>query len=161
MAGGGLSENVNGFLGPGEAVPTEETKGRVAFEELMFTLQCVGRFAFSRQTVHKRDAFMDDLASSVQAVIWRMAAFDIEEGRFGRFFSDEYNARADEYEQYRWETDAGQSLRNTLPWEYGKKLLTLIAPSKDALRVTMFGTLALRSVERLIPIVQEVIENYG
>jgi len=104
---------------------------------------------------------MDAFASAVQAVLWRMAAFDVEEERFVHFFADAHNARADEYERYGWETAVGESLRNTLPWEYGKKILRIITPAKDALRTTMLGTLVLRSVEGLVPIVQEAILNYG
>lgn len=44
--------------------------------------------------------------------------------------------------------------------KYCKKLLKIVTPEKDAIKVAVLGNLALRGVERLIPLVQEVIEKY-
>src|SRR5690242_3479479 len=62
----GLSDHIVEFVGAGETAPCDEARGRVLFEELLFTLQCVGRFGFTRQNVKKRGCFMGELVSSMQ-----------------------------------------------------------------------------------------------
>lgn len=144
----------------GEAEPSVERKGLAVFESIFFTLQCIGRFGFSDETVHKREAFMDDLTFVVQAVLWQAAAFDLDQQRFCLFFIGEYNGRADEYSQYKWESPDKESRGTTIPDEYGEKIMGILWGEVDLARLVMLVSIELRGVERLVPLVKDVIEKY-
>jgi len=58
-----------------------------------------------------------------------------------------------------WNPEEKDSPRD-VGWEHGKKLLKIVTPEKDAIKIAALGNIALRSVERLIPLAQEVIETY-
>jgi len=139
--------------------PSDEKKGLFAFEKITFDLFCIGRFAFTQQIVQKRDPFMDDLVYAVGALLWRIAGFDLNEDRFKVLFVTEYNTRMDEFASYPWNQEEKDSARD-VGWEHGKKLLKIVTPEKDAFKVAALGNMALRGVERLIPLAQEVIEKY-
>jgi len=68
---------------------------------------------------------MDDLTFTVHAILWQMAASDLEQQRFCSFFIGEYNSRADEFSRYKWEPPAEESRWNTFPYEYGKRLMNI------------------------------------
>lgn len=155
-----LEDTVTEFIDPEGKQTSDERKGLLAFEQITFALHCVGRFAFADATVKKREGFMDDLVFSVGALLWQIAAFDVEVNRFEVFFIAEYNQRADEYAAYSWQEVKDSPAANTVGWQHGKKLLQIVTPEKDAFKVAALGNIALRSVERLIPLVQEVIEKY-
>lgn len=157
-----LDDTVNEFelIDPEDKQPSDERKGLFAFEQMAFALHCIGRFAFTDETVKQREAFMDDLVFAVSAWLWQIAAFDVAGDRFGRFFATEYNQRADEYAEYSWNDVKDGPVANEVGWQYGKKLLKIVAPEKDALKVAALGNIALRSVARQIPLAQEVIEKY-
>jgi hypothetical protein len=155
-----LEDSVTEFIDPEGKQPSDERKGLFAFEQMAFALHCIGRFAFTDATVMKRDAFMDDLVFSVGALLRQIAAFDAAEDRFALFFATEYNERADEYAGYPWKDAQNDPAANTVGWQHGKKLLKIVTDEKDAFKVAALGNIALRSVERLIPLVQEVIEKY-
>jgi hypothetical protein len=139
--------------------PSDEMKGLFAFEKITFDLFCIGRFAFTKHTVQKREPFMDDLVYAVGALLCRIAGFDLNEDRFKVFFVTEYNTRMDEFASYPWNREEKDSSRD-VGWEHGKKLLKILTPEKDAFKVAALGNMALRGVERLIPLAQEVIEKY-
>jgi hypothetical protein len=148
------------FNWPGEAEPSEDAKGLACFESILFTLQCIGRFGFSKETVHKRDAFMDDLTFTVHAILWQMAASDLEQQRFCLFFIGEYNSRADESSRYKWESPDEESRWNTVPYEYGKRLMNILWRKVDPYRLAGLAAIELDSAAGLVPSVKAVIEKY-
>jgi len=154
-----LDDDVIEFIDPEDKQASEEEKGLFAFEQMTFALHCIGRFAFTNATAKKRQAFMDDVVFCVGALLWQIAAFDVAEDRFAPFFATEYNRRADEYDAYPWNPEE-KDCPSDVGWEHGKKLLKIVTPEQDAIKVAALGNVALRSAERLIPLVQEVIEKY-
>lgn len=148
------------FIAPEVKQPSDEKKGMFAFEQMAFALYCIGRFAFTDATLKKRDAFMNELVVSVGALLWQIAAIDIAANRFEDFFITECNQRVEEYAAYSWQEGEDSPAANTVGWQHGKKLLQIVTPEKHALKVAALGNIALRNVERLIPLVQEVIEKY-
>ena len=154
-----LDDMVTEFINPKDKQPSDERKGLFAFEQMAFALHCIGRLAFTDATAKKREAFMDDLVFSVGALLWQIAAFEVAEDRFALFFATEYNLRADEYAAYPWNPEEKDSPTD-VGWEHGKKLLMIVTPERDAIKAAALGNIALRGVERLIPLVQEVIEKY-
>jgi hypothetical protein len=138
-----------------EEKPSDEKKGLFAFERITFDLFCIGRLAFTKRTVQKRDAFMEDLVYAVGALLWRIAGFDMNDDRFKVFFVTEYNTRMDEYAAYPWDS-SGRAVGH----EHGKKLLKIVAPPEHLFKVTALGAIELEGVRTLIPLAQKVIEKY-
>lgn len=148
------------FCYDGEGDPSEEAKGLAVFESLFFVSQCLGRFAFSEKTAHKRETFMDELTFTLHAILWQIAASDIEQQRFCLYFVDEYNVRANEYSRYEWKQLGEESRMNTPPYEYGKKLLKILWGDVDLFRLEAIVAIELRGLRMLIPLAESVIEKY-
>ena len=124
-------------------------------EELLFCLHLVDRLAFLDSPIPKRRAFMDDLVANVADILWTNFASTTDLSAFAEYFANIYNERQAEYASYgQGPHQLGDSLKNTLLWEYGKRMAEIISPRKSALRVSLIGNLAMSHATGLIPVIR-------
>ena len=96
--------------------------------------------------------------SSIAEILWRTFAPEVEVGHFAEYFTDIYSARQREYSSYGSPPHGDVSQKNTVLWEYGKRMASLISPAKSVLRVTLIGDLAMEYMSGLIPLVRQAAE---
>jgi hypothetical protein len=150
----------NGFRGEDTPEPTEASVGEYGIEELLFYLHMVDRLAFLDSDVDRRIAFMDALVGSVAHLLWENYASGVDMPRFVEYFIGMYNVRQQEYAGYHAVTfRRGQSSKNTLLWEYGKRMTAIIATDKSATRVLLIGNIAMKYVSGLVPLVRKVAKE--
>jgi len=114
----------------------------------------LGRLAFLDSTLSKRRAFMDQLVESVFETLALSLADAVDLPRFAEYFASIYNARQDEYSKYQESWSREESAKNTLLWEYGKRMVALVSARTNALKVAIVGNLAVQYICDLMPIVR-------
>jgi hypothetical protein len=147
---------VSGLKDSDQPEPTEELVGQFAVEELMFYLHMIDRTAFLDSTLEHRRRFMDELVSAAAEILWSSFAPESDAPRFARYFTSIYNARQREYASYSPPPQGkDESQKDTLLWEYGKRMAALLSPARSAFRVLIVGNLAMRYLSGLVPLVRE------
>lgn len=137
-----------------DAPLTEEVIGQYSFEQLLFSLHMLGRLAFLDSTLSERRAFMDQLVESVFETLAVSLADAVDLARFAQYFASSYNARQDEYSKYQESWSRGESAKNTLLWEYGKRIVGLVSARKNDLKIAIVGNLAMQYIYDLMPFVR-------
>ena len=79
------------------------------------------------------------------------------------YFVGVYNVRQREYAAYAQDShhQRDKSVKNTLLWEYGKRMLGIISNEKSAVRILLIGNIAMQYISDLMPLVRQVAEEFS
>jgi hypothetical protein len=118
----------------------EEEARRVLAETAVFLIRIVDESPFGALNPEERDTFMDELDICVGRALEN-------KGVELRFFADLLSQRLPEYAQYRkWIPEGNESPKDTLFWEFGKKIGAVIGLQEHAGFNVELGLLLLKGV---------------
>lgn len=119
----------------------EEEARRVLAETAVLLIRIVDEIAFGVLGPEGRDAFMDELHISVGRAL---ESKGVELTAFANFLSQ----RLSEYARYRkWVAGENEGAKDTLLWEFGKKIGAIVGVEKHALFMVLLSNLLLRGVD--------------
>lgn len=120
----------------------DDKKGNeVFFETSLFYLHFIDRMAFQYLNVKQRELFVDDLFSEVREKMANSCENKIETiTDFFFFYSDTYNERQKEYGKYKMFPEKEEGMKDTLFWEFEKKIAGILQSESDIILITSIHT---------------------
>ncbi len=127
---------------------SEDKFDDVCLEIILFNIHLSDRFAFMCLASKKRNTFIDNLFLEVRENLSRECKSGIDAEYFRNTFAETYNIRQLEYgkcEIMLPEKDEG--VRDTLSWEFGKKIAGVLGFEMDVFIITYVSSLVVSSAE--------------
>lgn len=127
-----------------------DIRGVVYLEMVIFYLHLVSRFALQFLGAEKRSTFVDVLLIEVRELLSRTFESGLEAEPFRNGFATPWNAREIEYGNYKFFPEKGEPSKDTLFWEFPKKIAAMVGSENNALVILHVYNWAFCSIDPIL-----------
>lgn len=125
-------------------------RGVICLEMVIFYLHLVSRFALLLLGAEKRNTFIDVLLIEVRELLSRTFESGLEADQFRNGFAAHWNAREIECGNYKFFPEKGEPSKDTLFWEFPKKIAAMVGSENNALLILHVYDWAFCSIDPIL-----------